>query len=192
MAALPEGQRGRLLALAVLAGALGVLWVAVAAPALGWFESREALLLRDRTLAARMASVADALPALERAAAARPARPAGAALLPGGSDALAAAALQERLGTLAREHDATLVSSDPLPAQPAGQVRRVSLRVVLSATYPSLLALLQAMAQDTPTILVDELTLRAPLAVGSGQAPPMEVGLTASAFRAEAPAGPPS
>ncbi len=196
MATLPDGRRGQMLALALLAVVLGVLWVAAAAPALGWYQSREALLLRDRTLAARMADVAAALPALERSAAepARPGgsvRPASAALLPGTSDALAAAALQERLGTLAREHDATLVSSDPLPAQPVGQVRRVALRLVLSARYASLLALLQAMAQDTPTILVDELSLRAPISIASGE-PPMEVGMTVSAYRADAQAGPPS
>ncbi len=184
MVTLPEGRRGRALAVALPLLALAVLWLVLAGPALDWFDARADRLGREEALAARMEATAAALPALEREAAAtgRPAR--ATALLPGGSDALASAALQERLGALARDNGVALASSEALPARPAGRVRRIALRLVLTAPYPALVALLRGMAEATPTMLVDDLGLRSP--GGAGAEAPLEVALTVSGFR---PAG---
>jgi len=80
--------------------------------------------------------------------------------LQGTSEAAAAAALQERLGTLAEANRAVLRSVQALPAVEADGLRRLTLRVVLSATTSELLHVLYALEAEKPYTFVENIELK--------------------------------
>jgi general secretion pathway protein M len=80
--------------------------------------------------------------------------------LQGASEAAAAAALQERLGTLAEANRAELRSVQALPAVEADGLRRLTLRVVLSATTSELLHVLYALETEKPYIFIENIELK--------------------------------
>ena len=82
--------------------------------------------------------------------------------LAGTSDALAAANLQQMLDDFARKNDLRIVSTETLAAEPAGAWRAISLRVTLTAAWPKLVQLLQAIAVTPTAMVVDNLQLRSP------------------------------
>ena len=185
---LPEGARGRALALALTVAAVASVWAAVVDPLVRQYEERAETLAQRSTLARRMEAVAAALPSYRRQAEA--AQGAGApapALLTEASDALAAAALQGRVQALAQQAGATVASAEALPAEPAGPYQRIGLRVSLSTTYPKLMEVLRLIADASPPMLVDDLRLQRSLALGGGGG--MEASLTIIAFRAGAAGG---
>ena len=185
---LPEGARGRALALALTAAALASIWVAGVDPLLQAYQGRAETLAQRRTLARRMEAVAAALPDYRRQAeAGQGADAAAPVLLTEATDTLAAAALQERVQVLAQQAGATVASAEALPAEPAGPYQRIGLRVFLSATYPKLIDVLRRVAEATPPLLVDDLRLQRSLALGSRDG--MEASLTIIAFRAAATGG---
>ena len=160
--ALSTGVRGRLLALALALLAVLLLWIGVAAPLLGWFDAREETLRRQQAIGRRMAALVQTLPALQAAAAAASARGAGRreALLDGGSDAVAAATLQQLLDEMAKRADLRIVSVEVLPPEQAGQYRAIAVRLNVSAPWPALVALLRAIATADVPMLVDNLQMR--------------------------------
>jgi general secretion pathway protein M len=80
--------------------------------------------------------------------------------LQGASAAAAAAALQERLGTLAEANRAELRSVQALPAVEADGLRRLTLRVVLSATTSELLHVLYALETEKPYTFIENIELK--------------------------------
>ena len=66
------------------------------------------------------------------------------AMLPGASDSLAAAALQQKLDELATAAGVQISSQEILPAQAAGEFRAIAVRVTTTAPWRSLVALLGA------------------------------------------------
>lgn len=187
-ATLPEGARGRALALALTVVALASIWAVVVDPLVRLYGDRAETLAQRSTLAQRMEAVAAALPTYRHQAEA--VKGAGApALLPEATDALAAAALQERMQALAQQAGATVASAEALPAEPAGPYQRIGLRVSLSTTYPKLMEVLRRIADASPPMLVDNLRLQRSLALGSHDG--MEASLTIIAFRASAAGGHP-
>ncbi len=183
--ALPTGRSGRALALALAALAAAVVWLAVASPLVAWHAQRTEAVAARALLAKRMAQIAASLPLWEaRARADAAAGPAPGAVLGQPSDAVAAAALQQVVQDLARTAGATLASAEALPAEPAGAYRRIRLRAALSADWPVLVALLQAIGQATPQMTIDDLALRrAPVLLGVTN-PPLDASFTVLAFRA--------
>ncbi len=116
---LPDGRRGRLLAAGLLVAALGVGWVAVAAPLLDWYDARAERLADRQALLLRMTRLAAELPALRRAAgSAGRDGPAPDAVLAGNSDAIAGAALQGMVQDMASAAGSTLAITETLPGQP--------------------------------------------------------------------------
>ncbi len=187
-AGLPEGARGRALALALTVVALASIWAAVVDPLVRSYQDRAETLAQRSTLARRMEAVAAALPTYRRQAQAVQGAGASApALLPEATDALAAAALQERVQALAQQAGATIASAEALPAEPAGPYQRIGLRVSLSTTYPKLMEVLRRIADASPPMLVDNLRLQRSPALGSRDG--MEASLTIIAFRAGATGG---
>ncbi len=182
--ALPSGRRGQVLAVAIAAVALLVLWFGIVLPLAGWHASRAASLERQAVLAGRMEALAASLPALRRRAATLAAGPAPQTLLEGASDAVAGAELQEQVQAMAVEAGSPLTSAETLPAEPAGAYRRISLRVSLSAPYQTLVHLLAAVADATPRMLVDDLQIQAPPLGLRSAVLPMDATLTVLAFRA--------
>lgn len=63
-------------------------------------------------------------------------------LLPGGSETLGAAALQERANALATEHGVTVRTTQVLRSEPAEPYRKVSVRLTLSGSLQGIAAML--------------------------------------------------
>ncbi len=160
--ALSSGVRGRLLALALALLAALLLWIGIAAPLLGWFGERQETLRRQQAIGRRMAALVQTLPALQAAADAAGARGAGRreALLDGGSDAVAAAALQQQLDEMASRAGLRIVSVEVMPPEAAGAYRAIAVRLSVIAPWPALVTLLQAIATAEVPMLVDNLQLR--------------------------------
>ena len=192
--ALPVGRTGRILALGLAAALAAALWYGLAEPLIAWHAERADRIALRAAMARRMAALAETLPVLREQAASRSATGATGALaagavLDGATDALAAAALQERIQGLAAEAGASLASVAALPAEEAGALRRIGLRVSVTAPWPVLVRLLQSVLdQATPRMLVGELRVQAEAA--PAPRPGMQ-GLDASftvlAFRAPPP-----
>jgi general secretion pathway protein M len=158
---LPTGRRGRALAVALGLLVLVLLWFGIASPLLGWYSDRAEALAQREMLASRMARLARRLPALEREAGnLRAGEPGPDALLPGQSDAVAAAALQERVHALASQAGTVLLSVEILPAEQIGQFRRIGLRLSLQADLTHFVGLMRLFEQARPRILVSDLEVQ--------------------------------
>lgn len=182
---LPTGRSGQLLAAGLLLVALGVIWLAIASPLIGWYGERAEALSSRILFARRLAGLAGELPTLERTekhlAAAAPARN---TLLDGSTDAIAAATLQQTVQQLASEAGATLSSAATLPAQADGDYRRIRLRITIRGDWPVLVHLLRKITTGRPTMLVDDLRLTGPQTAARTASSPLTALFTVIAFRA--------
>jgi general secretion pathway protein M len=161
---LPTGRAGQLLALGLTSLVSAVLWLGVVAPLIEWHGERAAALAQQEALAERMAALAAALPSLQGQAKAVAASGAGeAALLEGDTDTMASATLQERLQAMFLQMGVQLHSVETMPADDAGAYRRIGLRVSFNASWPVLVDLLKDIHLATPSLLVDDLQVKAAL-----------------------------
>jgi general secretion pathway protein M len=185
---LPTGRAGQAIAVLLVLLLAAAAWLAVASPLLDWHAERADAISRRATLARRMAQIAADLPRLEReAAASAGAGPAPIAVLGGGSDAVAGAALQQRLQDMATQAGTTLSSTEALPPQPLGGYRAIGVRVTINAPWPSLVRLLQAIDTAAPQMLVDDLQVHGAYGfIRDGNAP-LNASLSVIGFRAETP-----
>ncbi len=184
LAGLPTGVSGRLLALGIALALLAVCWLSAVDPLLAWHAERTADLAQRRVLARRMAEVAATLPEVQLSAAAAVASEPGAAvLLDGTTDAIAAAALQERVQDMAAKAGAPISSLETLPVVATGSYRRVALRVSVVASWPVLVELLRSVELASPKMLVDDLQLRATPSLTRPANAPIESGFTVISFR---------
>lgn len=184
---LPEGARGRWLALGLTLVVAAAMWTGVAQPLLDAHAEARERMERRVLLAARLDRVAAELPALEAAREAREAAGnAPSQLIEAASDALAAAQLQSLVQDLAAQAGIRLQSLDILPAETVQGHRRVSLRLLFEAPWPQLVRLLDGLAGARPPLLFDELSLRGSTLpeAGDGRAPPMSASLVVIGFRA--------
>src|SRR5690348_14746400 len=123
---LPSGRRGRLLALGLTLCVAGAVWFAVVGPLLAWHSRQGEVLAEKMRMLAHMQSLAASVPELKRQAS----QLAGQALaqedlLAGSTDALAGAALEERLQALAGASNVPVGSEEILSAADAGPLRRI-------------------------------------------------------------------
>ena len=81
--------------------------------------------------------------------------------LEGASEAAAAASLQERIGAIANRSRADLRSVQALPSTDEEGMRRLSLRVVMSATVPQLFDVIYAIESDKPLAFIDNFEIEA-------------------------------
>ena len=182
--ALPEGPRGRILAVALTLTVLAALWFGCVQPLIDWHAARTESLAQRRTLLQRMTELVATLPDLQQEASS--VRAPVAALLEGSSDAVAGAALQGSVQSMATAAGAELSSIETLPAEQRGAYRRIGLRVATAAPWPVLIALLHAVEDGTPRMLVDDLQLRAPPVELRGTTSPVSAAFTIVAFRGAA------
>ncbi len=183
MTPLPIGRRGQALALGLTLLVAAVLWLGVIGPALDWYGARADYLAQQQTLADRMAAIVASAPALRaQLAQANTSSPAPQAVLEGATDAIAGATLQQAVQDLAVKAGATVTSAEILPAEPVGAYRRISLHVTATGGWPVVVALLNSIAQAIPRMLVDDLSLRQSLALGSTDSHPFEASFTVIAF----------
>ena len=186
--ALPEGRRGQALAIAITIIMAALLWLCTAGPLLNWYEARSDRLVQQQQLAARMKTLTEQIPALRQAVSS-----AGLqtdddqVLLPGSTDVIAGANLQSALQTLAGQAGTNLDSAALQPPQQVGTLRRISMQVSITATWPVLIALLEAIGTARPRMIVDQISLSNTLGTEPSQETPLQANFSVSAFRAGAP-----
>lgn len=181
-ARLPEGSKGRALAVALLLVGAAVLWVGVVEPLAALYADQQDALSRDRLLQQRMEAVAASLPATGAPAEA-PAQP-GIMLLSGNSDPVAAAALQQIAQKAAATAGTSLTAAETLPAEAEGKWRRISLRLSLTANWPSLIQVLNGLTKAPVHILIDDVHLHSPTLLARPVAAPVQASFVVSAYRA--------
>ncbi len=185
---LPDGRRGQALAVALAILAAVMLWISTAMPLIGWYESRAAELSQQQVLAVRMKVLSTEIPALRRAVSA-----AGLqtdddqALLTGKTDAIAGANLQSALQILASQAGTNIDSAELLPAQQSGALRRISMQVSVTSSWPVLVALLQAIGTAHPYMIVGQISLSNSLQMVPDGLRPLQANFTVIGFRAAAP-----
>ncbi len=191
---LPEGRQGRILALLLALLALALLWLALLQPLLDWYGDRGEVLRQRQALAARMSLLVRRLPALRaQAQATALAGQPGAGILIDGSDAVASAAIQEKVSAMAAASGLSLSSTETLSAVRAGAYRRVAVRVSLEAPFPLVVRLLRSIETARPSLLVDDLQIHGTRLLGQSETAPLNVAFTVLGFRRPdaAAAGPP-
>lgn len=180
---LPEGRRGQILATALTLTVLAAAWLGVGKPLLDWYQSGADTLAQREMLLHHMQALAQTLESLEHRPAAT--RPEAMPLLPGTTDALAAAAMQSAVQGMATRAGVELASMETLPAESRGGYRRIGLRVSLTARWPVLVELLRTASQGEPRMLVDDVQLRVmPTPGNAAAAMPVGASFTLLAFRA--------
>ena len=181
---MPTGRAGRLLALGLTLLLLAAIWTAAVQPLLAWHGERAETLAQRVALVRRMADLAATLPELQRQLAGGVAAAPRVATLTGGSDATAGAELQQRVQEMAARAGMTVSSTETLPGGAAGAYRRIGVHLSGSASWPVLTALLRAVAQASPRMLVDDLQVQGPRLVERPAEPPLETAFTVYGFRA--------
>ena len=182
--ALPTGRPGRAAALGLTFLALALLWLGAVQPLRDWYDDGAATLDRRRALAGHMAALAAQVPELSQRAAGLGAQSDPAAsLLPGETDAIAGAKLQELVQGLAAAGGVTAGSIENLPAVPAGHYRRIGLRIALVARYGVLVQMLQSIVAASPRMLVDDLHIDSAQLDAQPVDAPLQAQLTVYAFR---------
>lgn len=156
-------RRRLVVAGAVLAGVL-LLWVLVVSPLMALEEAwsqklkeRQLLLAKYQALKRDQAAVAQALKELKQAVA-----QAEAALLSGGSPAVASADLQEILKNLTKALGVQVTSTKVLPAQESGAYLHIPVEVQLSLSTDQLVNLLYRLENHQKLLLVTQLEINAP------------------------------
>jgi general secretion pathway protein M len=184
-----SGRRGQ--ALAVLVGLTGVavIWFGIVDPAWSWFSDRGELLEQRQELLAHMRDLAAGLPALRAAAEDKHGGGTEAAtiMLPGDSDAVAAADLQERVQKMASDAGATLTAVETLsPTPTAGDWHKVALRISVNASWPVLVQMMHSMEDGSRRILIDDVHFHSPVVVAHPVVLPIQASMVLYGFR---PAG---
>jgi type II secretory pathway component PulM len=182
MTTLPDGRRGQALAGGLALLVVFAVWLGVIGPAFDWYAERADRLEAQRLQAAREAALIETLPAL-RAEARSTAKAPTRQVLTGGTDAIAGATLQEQVQTMASAANAQLTSIETLPGEQNGAYRRIGVRLELSAQLPVVIALLKAIDEAQPSMLVDDIRLTAtPVGPMNAQLP-LDCAFTVYGFR---------
>jgi general secretion pathway protein M len=185
---LPGGRRGQALAIALTIIAAALLWLCTAAPLIGYYEVRADRLVQQEQLAARMKALSQEITVLRQTVSAAGLQSGSdQILLAGGTDVIAGANLQSALQDLATQAGTSLDSAALLSAQPAGTLRRIGMQVSITATWPVLIALLEAIGTARPYMILDQISLTSVLPTGPGQEPLLQAYFSVTAFRAGSP-----
>jgi general secretion pathway protein M len=183
----PTGRKGQALALGLTLLMLAAAWVLVAQPLIAWHAGLVQATENRGAVARRMEAVAETLPQLRRQAEEAAARAPAAVLIEGSTDALAGAALQATLREFATRAQLELSSVESLPAEEAGSVRRIGVRISTTAVWPVLMRLLRDLDESSPRLLVDDVQMQASIVLAGAVTRPLNATLTVFAFRAAVP-----
>ena len=104
-------------------------------------------------------------------------------MLPGATDALAAAALQERVQKMSGIAGVSLSAVETLPAVQAGTWHKIPLRISLNAPWPVLINLLRALEDSPVRILVDDVHFHAATLVARPTVLPIQASMVLYGFR---------
>jgi general secretion pathway protein M len=179
-----KGRRGQALAAGIALLILALCWYTTVAPVWSWFDDRGILLIQHQALLQRMQDVAATLPRLrEVSAKSQDRRDSGTAvMLPGSTDALAAAGLQERVQRMATTVGASLATVETMPAATVGDWHKVSLRISLNAPWPVLIDLLRSI--ENSLIQVDDIHFHSAVLITRSTVLPIQASMVLYGFRA--------
>ena len=186
---MPQGRNGRVLAVLITLLALALLWRGIAAPLTDWYDARAETLRQQQAMAQRMTMLVRRLPLLraqvqaQTQAHAGPGQAGAASLIEGNSDAVASAAIQEKVSAMAGALGLSLSSTETLPASREGAYRRVGVRLSLDASFTVVVRLLQSIQTAQPSLLVDDLQIHATRLLGQPDEAPLNVSLTVLGYR---------
>ncbi len=183
---LPQGVRGRLVALALLLIPLILLVRFAIWPLAASYASSGSTLDATREEIARYQRLLSELPALESAVATlEQTRPLAPYLLSGMNRALAAADLQRRLQTAAEKYGVTILSLRVRTPVADGPLERISVEARLRADVRELRDLLYFIETARPYLFVEDLGINVRQTRRLRNAPPgLEVSLTLYGLRA--------
>ncbi len=185
---LPSGRWGQTLALGLSLAAVALIWVSIVAPLRDAFDDRAERLRGEQAMIRRMEALVQTFPAL-RNQATMAAAPSGT-MLPGASDAIAAAALQQTLDGMAASCCVRIASEEILPAQTAGPFRMIGVHVTMNASYASVVVLLRALAQAETPMIAGDIALHAAVSAGhSDNGDRVDASFTVTSLRLAEPAG---
>lgn len=185
------GRRGQALAAGIACLALALAWFGVVDPAWSWFQNRAESLEQRQALLHRMREVAATLPAMRAEAKARSGArdPGGTTMLPGATDAVAAADLQERIQKMATDAGISLTAVETLPAAQDGKWHKVSLRISMNSSWPVLMDFFRSIERSPTRIMIDDVHFHSPTVVQHPTVLPIQASLVLYGFR-PAEAGP--
>jgi hypothetical protein len=153
----------RAVAVAILVAIVAIIYAAVGQPLIGTYAADRAEIAQQREVLLHYQRTAQALPGRQKELAALQQDQANAdGFLEGGvSDTLIAAQIQNRVKTSANAAKTELKSSQVLPAEPDGKLKRIAIRGQISATAGSLLAIFHDLEAQSPSLFLDNVTLQA-------------------------------
>jgi general secretion pathway protein M len=153
---------GRVAAVALLVAVLGCAYVYVVVPLLTAYEETDRAIADARELLARFERIAATRTAHEnQATELRRRQTAQGYYLAGGTDAMVAAELQDRVKAAIEGNGGTLRSIQPLPGQVEGNFRRVTIRLQMMATTESLARVLYVLEAGSPILFLDNVDVQA-------------------------------
>jgi general secretion pathway protein M len=159
--ALPEGVRGKVLAVAIMVIVIVALNVVIVGPLFAFYDGNGQLLQDRLDVVQRYRTAADALPQLKADAKEWDEQVQnGSLLLTGASDAIAAASLQSTLKDLIEQGGAKLTTAQTLAAEIQNNFRRVGVRIAFSADLGVLTAVLLGIETAHPVLTVSNLEVR--------------------------------
>ena len=183
-AAWRTGRSGQALAVGCGLLGLGLVWLGAVAPLWSWHADRQAVLEQRQAVLAHMQGLAAGLPALRAAPANRQGGEAEDGMLPGATDALAAAALQEAVQKMATAAGASLTAVETLPSTTeADRWHKVSLRISLNAPWPVLMSLVRAVGRSPSRIFIAEVHFHSPAVVAHPSNLPIQASMVLYGFR---------
>jgi Tfp pilus assembly protein PilO len=163
--------------------AAALVWLGGVAPLTSLYQDRADELSQRAAVAARLEQRAAALPELRARTAGLPPQ-AVIQPLAGGSDAEAAAGLQEQLQAMASAANLTISSVETLPAANDGTYRRIEVQLAVTSGYPSLIGLLKAIAASPTPLVVTGLDLAGPPRGRPSDSPSIDSVITVAGWRA--------
>ena len=161
---LPDGKAGQILALGLTLAVPALFWSGCVQPLMDLYSDHANRLTDQAAVLAHMQTIADDLPALHRIAKTAKADSttnSASVLIPGETDAIAAANLQNAVQDLAAGSGVLPASVEVLPATQRGAFRRIGLQIEATVTWPTLVGLLKAMDDSTLGLVVDDLSVHA-------------------------------
>jgi general secretion pathway protein M len=184
MAPTPQSLALRLAALALFALLLAGFGIGVVAPLVHEYRATLAGLEADLQGVRRDQRIARREAVLRRSIEALGGGPADALpWLPPGSDAAAVAALRERLQQALNCTGVQPAGMQPLPAATTDGFRRVGLRLRFAATIDGLRRVLHALESGRPSLVLDNLSIRAAERSDADPAVPLEARIDVLAFQ---------
>jgi general secretion pathway protein M len=151
----------RALALAILVALVAGGYYAIAQPLIDSYADNRATIAQLQDTLARYRRAARALaPRQAELASLKKSQATADGFLQGSSDTLIAAQIQNRVKQTADAAKAELKSSQVLPAEAEGKLKRIAVRDQMSATTAGLLAMFHDLEAQSPLLFLDNVTLQ--------------------------------